>query len=73
MKQKLQQKEKMLIEKEKQLTELKAEKWSIDKEHRQKLNNVQKENMERLKLLQVIKCCLHDSCFIVFLIVFSYM
>ena len=53
MKRKLQQKEQMLIEKEKQLTELKAEKWEKDKEQRQRISAIQKESMERLKLLQV--------------------
>ena len=53
MKRKLQQKEQMLIDKEKQLTELKAEKWEKDKEHRQKISTIQKESMERLKLVQV--------------------
>jgi hypothetical protein len=53
MKRKLQQKEQMLIEKEKQLTELKAEKWEKDKEQRQKISAIQKESMERLKLIQV--------------------
>ena len=43
----------MLIDKEKQLTELKAEKWEKDKEHRQKISAIQKESMERLKLVQV--------------------
>ncbi|CAB4007993.1 FAM76A-like isoform X1 [Paramuricea clavata] len=52
MKRKLQQKEQMLIEKEKQLTELKAEKWEKDKEQRQKISAIQKDNMERLKLIQ---------------------
>lgn len=53
MKRKLQLKEQMLIEKEKQLTELKAEKWEKDKEQRQKISNIQKESLERIKLLQV--------------------
>ena len=53
MKRKLQQKGQMLIDKEKQLTELKAEKWEKDKEQRQKISAIQKESMERLKLIQV--------------------
>lgn len=53
MKRKLQQKEQMLIEKEKQLTELKAERWEKDKDQRQRISAIQKENMERLKLIQV--------------------
>jgi hypothetical protein len=53
MKRKLQQKEQMLIDKERQLTELKAEKWEKDKEQRQKISSIQKESMERLKLIQV--------------------
>ena len=43
----------MLIDKEKQLTELKAEKWEKDKEQRQKISAIQRESMDRLKLLQV--------------------
>lgn len=53
MKRKLQQKDQMLIDKEKQFTELKAEKWEKDKEQRQKISKIQKESMERLKLIQV--------------------
>jgi hypothetical protein len=58
MKRKLQQKEQMLIEKEKQLTELKAEKWEKDKEQRQKISAIQKDNMERFKLIQVNYFCM---------------
>ena len=49
----------MLIEKEKQLTELKAEKWEKDKEQRQKISAIQKDNMERFKLIQVNYFCMN--------------
>lgn len=52
LKKQLQQKEQALIDKEKKLTELKAEAWEKEKELRQKINQMQKEQAERIENLQ---------------------
>lgn len=52
MKRQLQQKEQMLIEKEKGLTELKGENWEKEKQLRQRMASIQKENIEKLQFLQ---------------------
>ncbi|KAM7444938.1 Protein fam76b [Porites harrisoni] len=53
LKKQLQQKEQALIEKEKKITELKAEHWEKEKEFRQKITQMQKDHSERLESLQV--------------------
>lgn len=53
LKKQLQQKEQILIEKEKKITELKAEHWEKEKDFRQKTVNLQKEQVEKLELLTV--------------------
>ncbi|XP_015772202.1 PREDICTED: protein FAM76A-like [Acropora digitifera] len=52
-KKQVQQKEQALIEKEKKITELKAEHWEKEKEFRQKIIQMQKDNADRVESLQV--------------------
>lgn len=52
LKKQLQQKEQALIEKDKKITELKAEHWEKEKEFRQKIVQMQKDQTERLEGLQ---------------------
>ncbi|KAJ7394361.1 Protein fam76b [Desmophyllum pertusum] len=52
LKKQLQQKEQASIEKEKKLTELKAGHWEKEKELRQKINQMQKDQAERIENLQ---------------------
>ena len=53
LKKQLQQKEQALIEKGKKLTELKGEHWEKEKEFRQKIVQMQKEQSERIESVQV--------------------
>lgn len=52
LKKQLQQKDQALIEKEKKLTELKADHWEKEKELRQKMVQMQKQQVERIEGLQ---------------------
>ncbi|KXJ17043.1 protein FAM76B [Exaiptasia diaphana] len=52
LKKQLQQKDQALIEKEKKITEIKAENWEKEKEFKKKLSSLQKELNDRLEILQ---------------------